>query len=92
MADKRRGAELLERVKLAAKLGGLKVTRHARIRMDERGATAEDVRQAILTSSVALEQPDEGTIRLEGGADTDGVGLKVVVADDPRGLRIVTVM
>jgi hypothetical protein len=84
--------ELLARVQRAAKLGDTITTKHARERMNSRGALAADVQRAILTATVAIEQPAEQTIRLEGGTDTDGDSLTVVVAEDPRGLRIVTVM
>ena len=84
--------DLLSRVQLAAKLGSVNTTGHSRQRMRERGVTAADVIQAISTATVAKEQPEEQTIRLEGGGDTDGVGLTVVVAEHSRGLRLVTVL
>ena len=83
---------IMARVQQAAKLGILKTTNHSRARMEERNATVEDVRRAILTATVVIEQPKENTIRLEGGKDIDGEDLAVVVAEDARGLRIVTVM
>jgi len=84
--------ELLKRVQQAARLGALITTKHNRERMSSRGASAEDVKHAILSATSATEQADRKTIRLEGGTDIDGEDLKVVVAEDPRGLRIVTVM
>ncbi len=93
---------VLARIQLAAKLGVLRTTKHSRERMGERSVTAEDVREAILTSTRVIEQLDEEKrdedgeprvqFRLEGGTDIDGEPLKVVVAEEPRGLRLVTVM
>jgi hypothetical protein len=83
---------LLKRVQLAARLGDLITTRHSRERMSSRGASAADIKRAILSATIAIDQPEEQTIRLEGGTDTDGDDLKVVVAEDRRGLRIVTVL
>jgi hypothetical protein len=84
--------DLLARLQLAAKLGQVTTTKHARDRMGERGATAADVARAIATATSATEQAEGQTVRLEGGTDTDGDSLTVVVAEHPRGLRIVTVM
>lgn len=84
--------ELLCRVQLAAKLGEIKTTKHGRERMCDRGVTAADVVHAISTATDAREQPEEQTIRLEGGTDIDGDKLTVVVAEYSRGLRIVTVL
>ena len=84
--------DLLSRVQLAAKLGAVNTTNHSRERMSERGVTAADVVHAISTATVAKEQQEEQTIRLEGGTDTDGESLTVVVAEHSRGLRLVTVM
>jgi hypothetical protein len=84
--------ELLKRVQQAARLGELITTKHTRERMSCRNASAEDIKQAILSATNAIEQAEKETIRLEGGKDIDGEDLKVVVAEDLRGLRIVTVM
>jgi hypothetical protein len=65
---------------------------HARERMRERNASAVDVKRAILSATTAFHQPRNGTIKLKGGADTDGDELTVVVVEDPKGLRLVTVM
>jgi hypothetical protein len=83
--------ELLERIQKAARYGRVRPQKHARESMSDRGASAEDVKKAILSATVAIDQPDEKTVRLEGGQDTDGDELKVVVAEDREGLRVVTV-
>ena len=87
--------ELLERVQKAARYGDIITTKHGRARMSERGVSAEDVKRAILTATSAQEQREEQgdiRIRLEGGRDIDGGSLTVVVAEDQRGLRLVSVM
>jgi len=84
--------DLLTRVQRAAKIGEIIIKRHCRDRMSERNVSAEDVKRAILSATTAIDQPKEKTIKLEGGKDIDGDDLKVVVAEDRRGLRIVTVM
>jgi hypothetical protein len=95
MADAK--GDLLERVQRAAKYGPIHVSRvHGRERTNERSARAEDVRTAILSATSAIDQPnkdrpDQGVVRIEGGVDTDGDPLTVVVAETSYGLRIVTV-
>jgi hypothetical protein len=84
--------ELLKQVKHAARFGRVVPAKHARERMAERGVFPADVEKAIATATRAIEQPEDGTIRLEGGVDVDGQVVKVVVALDQRGLRLVTVM
>jgi len=82
---------LLAKVQHAGRYGDQWPVKHAREQMRERHASPEDVRLAILSATVAIDQPDNGTIRLEGGTDSDGDELKVVVAFDPRGLRVISV-
>lgn len=83
--------ELLDRIKKAARLGQVITTKHARDEMEAARASAKSVEHAIQTATKAIERNDNGTVRLEGGTDIDGDELTVVVAEDPRGLRLVTV-
>ena len=92
----------LTRVQRAAGYGQIRTTTHARERMSERGVLAEDVKKAIRSAIRAIEQPatppQDGhpgqgpTVRLEGGTDTDGDPLTVVLAEERDGLRVVTVL
>jgi hypothetical protein len=83
--------ELLNRVKNAEKYGRVIPRKHARERMAERNVSAEDVSRAIRSATSAIPQ-EGGTVRLEGGLDSDGAKLVVVVAEDPQGLRLITIM
>jgi len=68
-----------------AAAGRLRFTSHARKRMNQRNADADDVVEGIKTSTNCLWQPKEGTWRLDGGADLDGDdfdGICVVLDDD----------
>jgi hypothetical protein len=79
----------LARIKHAARFGRVIAGTHARGRMAERGAQARDVMSAIRTATAAVHE--EGTkYRLEGGVDTDGDALGVVVAEVQPGLFVVT--
>jgi hypothetical protein len=92
----------LARVQRAASYGQIRTTTHGRERMSERGVLAEDVKKAIRSATRAIEQPAEPPrdgrpgrgprVRLEGGTDTDGDPLTVVVAEEREGLRVVTVL
>jgi hypothetical protein len=86
-----KSAGALARVQMAAKLGPIETGRHSRERMSERGASAECVRRAIQTATVATVQMD-GAIRLDGGIDRDGDKLIVVVSERSRCLFVVTVI
>jgi hypothetical protein len=59
--------------------------------MQERSAEPGDVKNAILTAAVAIEQ-EENAVRLEGGTDLDGDSLTVVVREIQPGLFIITVL
>jgi hypothetical protein len=90
MADAK--GDLLERIQHAARHGQIHVSRvHGRERANERNARAQDIRAAILCATSAIDQPDQGTVRIEGGVDTDGDSLTVVVAEASYGLKVVTV-
>lgn len=58
--------------------------------MPERSANALDVRQAMLTATKAVGQPN-GTWRLFGGLDLEGDEL-VVVVDISDGVLVITIM
>jgi 2-methylaconitate cis-trans-isomerase PrpF len=60
-----------------AQLNRIRLTRHAAERMDQRRAKREDVRAALVSSTVAIAQ--ERGWRVEGGVDRDGDELTVVV-------------
>jgi hypothetical protein len=47
--------------------------------MPERGATFADVRQSLLTAASARWQADRQNWRVDGGVDTDGEELTVIV-------------
>ena len=66
------------------------MTSHARDEMAEANASAEDVRRAILSATKVIAQPN-GVFRMEGGCDSDGESLVVVVTFYPGGLKIITV-
>lgn len=82
--------DLLARVQKAARYGEIRPSQHARHQMLERDASAENVRAALLSASIAKLQAG-GTVRLEGGSDRDGDALIVVVTEQDYGLRVVTV-
>lgn len=53
-------------------------TGHARHRMAERGATADDMVCALLGATDAIRQPERDNWRIEGGVDLDGDELTVI--------------
>jgi hypothetical protein len=58
--------------------------------MPDRGATIDDVKEAIRTSTNCKWQPDKNTWRLEGGMDLDDETMTVIaVLDD--GVLVVTI-
>ncbi|MFH2007590.1 MAG: DUF4258 domain-containing protein [bacterium] len=61
-----------------ASAGRIVMSRHAEARMEERGASFADVRQALVSATSCHAQPDERW-RIEGGCDGDGDALTVVV-------------
>lgn len=64
-------------------------TGHALTRMDDRRASRDDVRSALITATSARRQ-ERGTWRVEGGRDLDGDGLTAVV-DIEADVIVVTV-
>ena len=72
--------DALARIKDLVSKGFIRYTFHARRRMDERNATARDVRTAILSSTKAEHNVEKDNYRLTGGCDTDGHPMTVVAA------------
>lgn len=60
--------------------GDVVFTRHTQDRMDERGASTDDVCNALLTATDAAHEPEKDRWKVTGGTDLDGDALKVVVA------------
>jgi hypothetical protein len=69
----------LARIHRLARAGQVVYSRHARRRMEERGAEKEDVVRALCTASAAVWQSDRLCWRVEGGVDCSGDGLTMVV-------------
>ena len=61
-----------------AQFDRIRFTRHAADRMDQRGAKREDVRAALVSGTVAIAQ-ERGGWRVEGGVDSAGDELTVIV-------------
>lgn len=72
-------ARALEEIKRLVALGHVVFTRHARQRMDERGARATDVCNALSTATSATLQTDRDNWRVDGGVDHEGDGMTVIV-------------
>jgi len=64
-------SELLGRVQQAARFGRIITTNHGRQQMAARGVQASDVENAIRTAATAIDQPDVGAVRVEGGLDVE---------------------
>jgi len=84
--------EFLDQVRAHALQGRLILSHHARLRMRERGALAEDVTNAAWTETAATFQEDHRTWRVDGGVDLDGDALCLVVAPRDDGTLVVTLM
>lgn len=83
-------AEALTFASTAARLGRLRYTKHARERMEERGATRNDVVNACVTATVATHQRGD-VWRLSGGVDGDGDVLVIIAGVDPDEVSVITV-
>jgi hypothetical protein len=59
-------ARALAEIQRLARLDRIVITRHANQRMNDRGATEQDVREALLTVTAAIRQADRDTWRVEG--------------------------
>ena len=73
-------AEALTTIRRMVRRGDVVFTRHAYVRMDERGASTDDVCHALLTAKGAAHDPERDRWIVSGGMDLDGDALKVVVA------------
>lgn len=71
-------AKALAEIQWLARLDRIVVTPHAGRRMDERGATERDVRNALWTATAALRQADRDNWRVEGGLDIEGDPLTLI--------------
>lgn len=61
--------------------------------MQERGATQDDVGEAVMTAKQAQPSPDHANRwRLRGGCDLDGDPLDVVIAVDGNVVTVITLM
>ena len=74
--------EVLQRVVQAARSRQFSIKRHAFDRMDQRGVTESDVRQAMMSATGAEWDSEKETWRLTGGTDLEAEGLIVCVAVD----------
>lgn len=66
----------------------IRLTGHASLRMQQRGADFRDVRSALMTATACTEQQN-GSWRIEGGVDRDGDDLTVVAAIE-QGVVVIT--
>lgn len=84
--------EVLRFVQGAARLRQLRVlVGHATERMNERNAPLADIREAILTATSANPSDDgPGRWVVNGGVDTDGMSLTVVVKIGGPAVWVVT--
>ncbi|HET7504270.1 MAG TPA: DUF4258 domain-containing protein [Kofleriaceae bacterium] len=73
-------AEALALIRRMVRRGDVVFTRHAQDRMDERGASTDDVCNALVTARTAAHEPDRDRWKVSGGTDLDGDALQVVVA------------
>ncbi len=71
-------AQALADIQGLASAGRIVVSRHADQRMDERGATFDDVREALVTATSCRIEP-ASRWKVEGGCDCDGDELTLVV-------------
>lgn len=81
---------LAEIKRLASLIGRIQFRWHAIERMDERGATKDDVKHALLSASAATWQPDHQTWKVTGGVDRDGDDL-VCAVDIEADVIVVTI-
>jgi hypothetical protein len=73
-------SKALAEIQTLAARNFIRYSSHARKRMSQRGATAADVRKALLTATAADWQVDHQTWHVTGGTDTDGDDLTCNVA------------
>ena len=82
-------AKALAEIKRLARSNRIRITSHARRRMDERGATERDIRKALLTATAAVHQDDRRNWRVDGGMDIDGDDL-MLICDIEANVIVVT--
>ena len=68
----------LSEIQRLARLNRIVYTGHAILRMDDRGASRDDVRSALITATSARLQ-ERGTWRVDGGRDLEGDDLTAIV-------------
>ncbi|HEY5958502.1 MAG TPA: hypothetical protein VIV60_18195 [Polyangiaceae bacterium] len=73
-------AEVLAMAKMAGRLRSFRtVEPHVGQRMSERNATFKCLARALQTATNAFFQSEKGRWRLEGGTDSDGESLTLVI-------------
>ncbi len=72
--------EILEKVRGLASAGRYRISRHAYLRMDERGSSPQDVRHALTHASECSPAREDCYSVL--GADRDGDALTLIVSLD----------
>ena len=82
-------AEVLVDIRGYAAANRIRLTGHASLRMQQRGADFRDVRSALMTATACTLQ-DNGSWRLDGGLDRDGEELTVIAAIE-QGVVVITV-
>jgi hypothetical protein len=83
-------AEILSICSVAGRLLQFRTAEpHARKRLAERGATKRCLARALQTATVATYQPENGRWRLDGGVDSEGDALALIV-ELREGVLIVT--
>jgi hypothetical protein len=71
-------AQALADARGLASAGRIMISRHAELRMDERGATFDDVRQALISATSCRAEP-AARWKVEGGCDRDGDALTMII-------------
>ena len=82
-------AEVLADIRGYAAANRIRLTGHASLRMQQRGADFADVRSALMTATMCRAQ-ENGCWRVEGGVDRDGDEMTAVAAIE-NGVVIITV-
>jgi hypothetical protein len=72
--------DALARIKELVRKGSIRFTLHARQRMDDRNATARDVKEAVLSATNSEHDVAKDNYRVTGGCDADGDPMTVVAA------------
>jgi hypothetical protein len=80
--------EALADIRGYAAANRIRLTGHASLRMQQRGADFRDLRSALMTAT-ACQAQENGAWRVEGGLDRDGDDLTVVAALE-QGVVVIT--